>query len=168
MNSKEMNHANSDLSMYMNRNSLLSLPGGSECESNGRHRRAWSLQDDCKLKEAVSRFGTNNWSRVSEFVGGGRGKAQCSQRWARCLDPRMSHDAWTHKEDKMLLDLIEKYGTKAWMRISREMGTRCDSQCRYRYYKICQIQEARQKMPLPSINNLLGMLDSSMLQTLQA
>ena len=93
----------------------------------------WTPSEDEKLLEAVHKFGTNNWTAISEYVGNGRTKAQCSQRWDRTLDPTISKEEWTPEETKKLIEGVKKFGTKSWVKISKFIGTRSDVQCRYRY-----------------------------------
>ena len=96
----------------------------------------WSSNEDLKLIEAVNTIGTSNWAAVSEYIGNGRSKAQCAQRWERTLDPSISRDVWTQEENDRLVDGIKKYGFKSWVKISKLVGTRSDVQCRYRYYTV--------------------------------
>ena len=93
----------------------------------------WTPSEDAKLIEAVTKLGTNNWGAIAEYVGNGRTKSQCSQRWDRTLDPTISRDEWTTEETKKLIAAVKKYGTKSWVKVSKEIGTRSDVQCRYRY-----------------------------------
>ena len=94
---------------------------------------AWSPEEDQLLLESVKKYGTRDWNRVAESVGNGRTKAQCSQRWSRTLDPTISRETWTDKETLNLIKGVEKYGTKAWVKVAKLVGTRSDVQCRYHY-----------------------------------
>jgi hypothetical protein len=66
-------------------------------------------------------------------VGNNRTSSQCSQRWQRGLDPRISRGRWTAEDEAKLLKLVAQFGEKSWIRISAAMGNRSDVQCRYRY-----------------------------------
>jgi hypothetical protein len=79
------------------------------------------------------RFCLENWEKVAEFVGGGRMRAQCSQRWNRALNPRLFSGVWTPEEDWLLLAYVAMYGEKCWTTISRGMKRRSDVQCRYQF-----------------------------------
>jgi hypothetical protein len=96
----------------------------------------WTPYEDQRLFAAVHRFGLHDWHAAAAFVGNGRSKSQCSQRWARGLDPRIDKAAWSGREDSHLLELIAKHGEGNWSVISREIGTRSDVQCRYRYTQL--------------------------------
>jgi hypothetical protein len=114
--------------------------------------RSWVCEEDNRLLAGVRRFGLGPdppWSAIAAFVGNGRTRSQCSQRWIRVLDPRISRAPWTLAEDRALLRLIDAHGQKSWMKIATEIGNRSDVQCRYRY---AQLQregaEARPFAPL--------------------
>jgi hypothetical protein len=101
--------------------------------------RPWSAQEDTRLLAAIRRFGLTGgpvWSTIAEFVGNGRSRSQCSQRWIRVLDPRISKAPWTAHEEQLLLDQVARHGEKAWMKVACELGSRSDVQCRYRYMQI--------------------------------
>jgi len=95
--------------------------------------RAWNPYEDRRLLAGIFKFGTNDWSVISNYVGNGRTKAQCSQRWQRGLDPKIKKTPWTSEQDAKLLRNVELYGDKSWTRIAMEIGDRSDVQCRYRY-----------------------------------
>lgn len=95
--------------------------------------RSWSPEEDQRLITAIQNYGTENWPLVAQYVGGGRLKSQCSQRWHRVLDPKITKCVWSREEEEKLLQAVAAYGNKAWTRIASEMGDRSDVQCRYRY-----------------------------------
>ena len=93
----------------------------------------WTIEEDNKLIEAIKLHGTSNWSQIAIYIGSSRTRGQCSQRWNRDLNPSIKREKWTSEEDKILLHLVELYGLKSWTRISKEIGTRSDVQCRFHY-----------------------------------
>lgn len=95
--------------------------------------KRWTKEEDSKLIVAVQNYGTENWPAVAQYVGGGRTRSQCSQRWNRGLDPRISKCNWSQEEETKLLEKVKLFGSKAWTRIAQEMGNRSDVQCRFRY-----------------------------------
>lgn len=119
--------------------------------------RSWTAYEDQRLLAAIHRFGTDNWLQVAAFVGNGRTRAQCSQRWVRGLDPRISKDRWTKEDEELLLRLVEQYGQKSWTRVASEMGNRSDVQCRYHYNQMKQ-NESTSTIP---IQKLPGSISSS-------
>jgi hypothetical protein len=115
----------------------LALRAGSSAR---RKTQQWAPIEDTRLFAAVHKFGTENWSHIAQFIGNGRTRSQCSQRWQRGLDPRISRNRWSAEEEAMLLRLVATHGEKSWIRISTALGNRSDVQCRYRFH---QIQKGR-------------------------
>ena len=97
--------------------------------------RPWTLREDNRLLAGMALFGLD-WTKVAEFVGNGRSRGQCSQRWVRGLNPKISKETWTVEEEKKLIKLVEENGQKCWSRISQLMGNRSDVQCRYMFRQI--------------------------------
>jgi hypothetical protein len=118
-----------------------------------RKPRPWSPAEDDRLLAAIHRFGVDNWASVANFVGGGRQRAQCSQRWFRGLDPRISKNQWSAEDELRLLHLVREKGSRRWTMIAAAMGNRSDVQCRYHFF---QMQRERRmpaeilRPPLPS------------------
>lgn len=107
-------------------------PGGTISQHRQRGS-PWSAEEDERLLAGIYHFGLSDWHRVSQFVGNRRTRAQCGQRWLRCLDPNMKKEKWTTEEDAQLIRLVETYGEHAWAKIAKDLGSRTDVQCRYRY-----------------------------------
>lgn len=93
----------------------------------------WTPEEDERLRTAIQNNGSDNWSLISSYVGNGRTKSQCSQRWRRVLDPKIDKSNWKREEEIKLIEAVHSYGNKAWTRIAAEMGNRSDVQCRFRY-----------------------------------
>ena len=126
---------------YQGAGEWKTVESSSSCDfdvSSGQKRarnRSWSYPEDARLRQAVLMFGLDSWSLVASYVGNGRTRAQCSQRWFRGIDPTR-------------------------VKVAREMQTRCDVQCRYRYAQIQKLQkqeESRNVNKLPSIEDILRM-----------
>jgi myb proto-oncogene protein len=56
----------------------------------------FSQEEDAKLTEAVTEFGSKDWARVAVMVPG-RTNVQCRLRWAETLDP-MTNGATKYTE----------------------------------------------------------------------
>ena len=121
--------------------------------------KSWSQAEDVRLLQAVSLYGVSAWSVVAQYVGGGRTRSQCSQRWVRGLDPSISRGRWTRQEEDKLCMLVEKYGTNQWVKVATELGKRCDVQCRYRYSQILKKREVKEA--LPPIDAILGKVEDA-------
>jgi hypothetical protein len=113
--------------------------------------RAWTHDEDLRLLAAIYRFGTDDWERVSAFVGSGRSKSQCHQRWTRGLDPRIVKATWTAEQDEQLLMLVALYGEKCWTRVAVGVGNRCDVQCRYRYNILKKLEGFKSRLAAASV-----------------
>jgi hypothetical protein len=96
----------------------------------------WTTYEDQRLLYALHIHGVGEWGEVSAFVGNGRTRAQCSQRWFRGLDPGISRVLWTPEEEEKLFNLVRAHGERAWMKIAGELGNRSDSQCRYHFHRM--------------------------------
>ncbi|OHT00498.1 Myb-like DNA-binding domain containing protein [Tritrichomonas foetus] len=108
---------------------------------NRKKTRTWGGYEDQRLVAGVYKFGLDNWPMVAAFVGNGRTRAQCAQRWARGLNPRICKKHWSHAEDEQLKQLVQTYGEKAWTKIAAAFGNRSDVQCRYHYRQIVKGDE---------------------------
>ena len=132
----------------------------------GAHRRArnrgWSQEEDARLRQGVQLFGAGSWSVIASYVGNGRTRAQCSQRWFRGINPAISRVKWTEEEMEKLLALVAKYGSNQWVKVAAEMENRCDVQCRYKYAQIQRNlaknaeREGTAPPKLPSIADILN------------
>jgi hypothetical protein len=114
-----------------------------EPRSGLRHKtRAWSAYEDRRLLCGMYKHGIENWTAIAKFVGNGRTRGQCSQRWYRGLDPTISKQPWSTEEKDRLLNLVDQFGDRSWTAIASRMGNRSDVQCRYKY-KHLQEERAR-------------------------
>lgn len=98
--------------------------------------RNWSSYEDQRLLAGILRYGLDNWPSIAEFVGNGRNRSQCSQRWNRGLNPSIYKGPWTKQEEADLVRLVKEYGEKSWKRIATFLGNRSDVQCRYHYQQM--------------------------------
>jgi hypothetical protein len=101
--------------------------------ANRKCTRSWTEYESQRLLAAIYRFGTEDWGSVAQFVGNGRTRSQCSQRWMRGLNPVIRKERWTPEDEEKLERLVDKYGMKGWTKVAGEMGNRSDVQCRYHY-----------------------------------
>lgn len=113
----------------------------------------WSKMEDTRLIAGLHKYGSDNWSLVASFVGNNRTRSQCSQRWFRGLDPRISRQHWSKEEEKKLLELIEIYGDKSWIKVASELGNRSDVQCRYHYLQLQKDSKKETNFDFPEPNS---------------
>lgn len=110
----------------------------------------WTPEEDEKLIQAVKTHGAENWIMIAQYVGGGRTRSQCSQRWLRVINPKLRKLNWSTEEDTLLLQAVEKVGTKSWSKVAAIVGQRCDVQCRYRYQQLMKQQNTKyNSAPVP-------------------
>ncbi|KAH0795969.1 Myb-like DNA-binding domain containing protein [Histomonas meleagridis] len=104
--------------------------------SQRKKTKPWSNIEDTRLLAAIHKFGTDNWVTIAKFVGNGRTRAQCAQRWYRSLDPKISKNEWSPEEEAKLIHLIKVCQNKPWSFIAAYMGNRSDVQCRYHFLQM--------------------------------
>jgi hypothetical protein len=107
-----------------------------------RKSNFWSQTEDDRLIAGVHKYGLSRWIPVAKFVGNGRTRAQCNQRWNQTLNPQLKKTKWSDDEEKELGKLVCRYGLKSWTRIAHEMVTRSDVQCRYHWLQMQRCVEA--------------------------
>jgi hypothetical protein len=101
-----------------------------------RASRAWTQYEDQRLLAGIYHHGIENWTLISKYVGNGRTRSQCSQRWYRGLNPKIRKDQWSPDEENRLMALVREHGEKSWTAIASLLGNRSDVQCRYRYFQL--------------------------------
>ena len=101
----------------------------------------WTEYEDRRLLCGIHKFGVDNWKSVAAFVGNGRSRSQCMQRWSRGLNPAIRKDNWTKDEEELLLTLVKSQKYKSWSAISLCMRNRSDVQCRYHYKQMTGIDK---------------------------
>jgi pre-mRNA-splicing factor CDC5/CEF1 len=101
----------------------------------------WTNIEDEILKAAVSKYGLNQWARVSSLLARKTAK-QCKARWAEWLDPGIRKIEWSREEDEKLL-LLAKLMPTQWRTIAPIVG-RTATQCLERYQKLLDEAEARE------------------------
>ena len=116
-----------------------------------RRAHSWSPEEDKRLLYGITKFGLSNWADISKFVGNGRSRSQCSQRWHRSLNPRICKDRWTTEDDQKLEQYVKMYGDHSWTKVAQALGCRADVQCRYRYQLILKRKQAQQTAIKPKI-----------------
>ncbi|KAL7267288.1 Pre-mRNA-splicing factor cef1 [Rhizina undulata] len=105
----------------------------------------WTNVEDEILKASVSKYGLNQWQRVSSLLARKSAK-QCKARWAEWLDPSIRKVEWSRDEDEKLLHLAKLMPTQ-WRTIAPIVG-RTATQCLDRYQKLLDEAEARENSEL--------------------
>jgi pre-mRNA-splicing factor CDC5/CEF1 len=102
----------------------------------------WRNTEDEILKAAVSKYGMNQWARISSLLVRKTPK-QCKARWYEWLDPSIKKTEWSKEEDEKLLHLAKLMPTQ-WRTIAGVVG-RTATQCLERYQKLLDEAEAREQ-----------------------
>ncbi|QPC72915.1 hypothetical protein HYE68_003667 [Fusarium pseudograminearum] len=101
----------------------------------------WTNIEDEILKASVSKYGLNQWARVSSLLARKTPK-QCKARWNEWLDPSIKKIEWSKEEDERLLHLAKIMPTQ-WRTIAPIVG-RTANQCLERYQKLLDEAEAKE------------------------
>ena len=101
----------------------------------------WTNVEDEILKASVSKYGLQQWARVSSLLARKTPK-QCKARWSEWLDPGIRKIEWSKEEDEKLLQLAKLMPTQ-WRTIAPIVG-RTATQCLERYQKLLDEAEARE------------------------
>lgn len=89
--------------------------------------------EDEILRAAISKYGLNQWARVSSLLARKTAK-QVKARWFEWLDPTIKKIEWSREEDEKLLHLAKLMPTQ-WRTIAPIVG-RTATQCIERYQKL--------------------------------
>lgn len=101
----------------------------------------WTNIEDEVLRASVSKYGLQQWARVSSLLARKTPK-QCKARWIEWLDPGIRKTEWSREEDEKLLHLAKLMPTQ-WRTIAPIVG-RTATQCLERYQKLLDEAEARE------------------------
>lgn len=103
---------------------------------------AWTEEEDQLLREGVSKF-PNQWSKIAELLPG-RTDDQCAKRWRESLDPSIDRSEWTTREDQLLMEKYEEYGSQ-WQKIAFFFDGRPGLHCRNRWRKLQRIMQVKKE-----------------------
>jgi len=94
----------------------------------------WSAEESAVLQQLVAAATATasraSWKAIAAALGTGKTAAQCSQHWARVINPAIRKGAWGATEEALLLRLHAIHG-KCWTAIAADVPRRTDTQCRY-------------------------------------
>ncbi|CAG8444764.1 1865_t:CDS:2 [Acaulospora morrowiae] len=90
-----------------------------ETYSENRHHGRFSMEEDARLLEYVSKHGAKRWRDVAIYVGT-RDSKQCRERYFGHLAPQVNKEPFTEKEIDEIYRLFEE-GCK-WAAIAKRLG----------------------------------------------
>ncbi|TIB10155.1 hypothetical protein E3P89_02901 [Wallemia ichthyophaga] len=105
----------------------------------------WKNTEDEILKAAISKYGKNQWARISSLLVRKTPK-QCKARWYEWLDPSIKKTEWSKLEDEKLLHLAKLMPTQ-WRTIAPIVG-RTATQCLERYQQLLDEAERQENVDL--------------------
>ena len=97
-----------------------------------RKTTRWSPEEDHRLVQIVSGMTSINWNEiVLKFPG--KTVQQVSERWNKVVDPSLIKGSWTRHEDEVIIDFVQRYGSKNWTKLATLLPGRIGKQCRERW-----------------------------------
>ena len=81
----------------------------------------------------MEQHGARNWKAIAKHLEG-RTDVQCLHRWQKVLRPGLVKGPWTEEEDKLVIALVARLGTKKWSVIAQSLNGRLGKQCRERWH----------------------------------
>ena len=98
-----------------------------------KKRMPWSEEEDNSIKSLVKKYGTSNWTLISNKMGQNRSGKQCRERWYNQLNPNMNKDNWTEKEEIILFTKQMQLGNK-WADIASSLPGRTLTDIKNHFY----------------------------------
>jgi hypothetical protein len=92
----------------------------------------WTIEEDRRLIEWVSKEGPNRWSLCADYIKGRSGK-QCRERWFNTLNPSVKKGNWEPEEDYKIFVLFKQFGGK-WCKITQYFNGRTENSVKNRFY----------------------------------
>lgn len=98
-------------SIYLNTNKFF-IKNSNANNFEQRVRRSFTKEEDEKLIGLVKCYGEKNcWREIADRMPN-RNTKQCRERYFNYLSPNINNSPWTEKEDKLLEEKYEEYGSK--------------------------------------------------------
>ncbi|KAL0725030.1 hypothetical protein Bca4012_039629 [Brassica carinata] len=91
----------------------------------------WDQSEDIKLRKLVELYGTKSWKQIANMLGTRTGK-QCRERWHNHLRHGIKKNAWTEKEDQILVEAHKVFGNK-WAKIALKLCGRTENAIKNRW-----------------------------------
>eukprot|EP00299_Pterocystis_sp_00344_P020214 c9934_g1_i1.p1 GENE.c9934_g1_i1~~c9934_g1_i1.p1 ORF type:complete len:231 (+),score=5.36 c9934_g1_i1:68-694(+) len=96
-----------------------------------RAKNPWRAIEDELLEQAVAKYGPKRWSLIASLVPN-RTSKQCCERWHAYLRPGINRGDWTPEEDRIVENLIDRFGCR-WSLIASHLPGRTDVAIKNRF-----------------------------------
>jgi hypothetical protein len=101
----------------------------------------FTKEEDQYLQSLVTFHGIRNWKIIACYMVG-RTPRQCRERFKYYLDPGLERPAWTHDEDRLLMNKYKEIGPK-WAQLALFFSERTNVDLKNRYNRImCSVNRA--------------------------
>lgn len=114
------------------------------------NRAPFTVEEDCILMAAIKEYGLN-YSDFPTNLLPGRSMKQIRSRYNNVLKFVNVREHWTEHHDEKLVELVDRYGTSEWAKISEELVSHTRTSCRQRY---TTIQKFLRKHPDKTISDV--------------
>ena len=98
-----------------------------------KKRIPWSEEEDKSIKSLVNKYGTGNWTLISNEMGQNRSGKQCRERWYNQLNPNVKKNNWTDEEENILFTKHMQLGNK-WSDIASYLPGRTLNDIKNHFY----------------------------------
>ena len=98
-----------------------------------KKRIPWSEEEDKSIKSLVNKYGTSNWTLISNEMGQNRSGKQCRERWYNQLNPNVKKNNWTDEEENILFTKHMQLGNK-WSDIASFLPGRTLNDIKNHFY----------------------------------
>ena len=98
-----------------------------------KKRMPWSEEEDKLITMLVNKYGTGNWTLISNKMGHNRSGKQCRERWYNQLNPNVKKNNWTEEEESILFTKHMQLGNK-WSDIASFLPGRTLTDIKNHFY----------------------------------